>query len=78
MAYRNIVVHRESTPTCALCGSPLRPAPWRRPLTMCGGADYAGAMTVYANLEPLPEPSRCFRHTVLGWAEEVLPALLGV
>lgn len=41
------------------------------------GADYAGARTLYINLEPLAAPNRYFHETLLGRAEEVLPALLG-
>ena len=41
------------------------------------GADYAGAMTVYVNLEPMEGDNRYFKQIVLGKAEEVLPELLG-
>lgn len=40
-------------------------------------ADYAGARTVYVNLEPLSPPNPAFHETVVGRAEEILPALLG-
>lgn len=42
------------------------------------GAEYAGARTVFINLEPLDPPNPAFQQTVLGRAGEVLPALLGV
>ncbi len=45
--------------------------------TFVRGADYAGAMTVYVNLEPMEGDKRYFKHIVLGKAEEVLPELLG-
>lgn len=41
-------------------------------------AEYEGARTVYVNLEPLDPPNPMFHETVLGPAETVLPALLGV
>jgi NAD-dependent deacetylase len=41
-------------------------------------AEYAGARTIYVNLEPMEPPNPAFRETVLGRAEELLPALLGV
>lgn len=41
-------------------------------------ADYAGARTVYVNLEPLGGQNRYFRETVLGPAEAVLPELFGL
>lgn len=41
-------------------------------------AEYEGARTVYVNLEPLDPPNPMFAETVLGRAETVLPALLGV
>jgi NAD-dependent deacetylase len=41
-------------------------------------AEYAGARTIYVNLEPMAPPNPAFRETVLGRAEEVLPKLLGV
>jgi NAD-dependent deacetylase len=40
------------------------------------GADYAGAKTVFINLEPMPQPNGYFHAEVLGRAEEVLPQLL--
>ncbi len=39
-------------------------------------ARYAGARTVYVNLEPLSPPNPAFQEAVLGRAEEVLPELL--
>ncbi|MGE4049423.1 MAG: NAD-dependent deacetylase [Piscinibacter sp.] len=39
-------------------------------------ARYAGARTVYVNLEPLLPPNPAFQESVLGRAEEVLPELL--
>ena len=39
-------------------------------------ARYAGARTVYVNLEPLSPPNPAFQESVLGRAEEVLPELL--
>lgn len=39
------------------------------------GADYAGALTVYVNLEPMVGENRYFKHVLLGKAEDVLPAL---
>ncbi|MEQ9073560.1 MAG: Sir2 family NAD-dependent protein deacetylase [Sandaracinaceae bacterium] len=41
-------------------------------------AAYEGAHTVYVNLTPMDPPNPAFRQTVLGRAEDVLPALLGV
>lgn len=40
-------------------------------------AEYAGARTVYVNLEPLAPPNPAFREIHLGPAERVLPELLG-
>jgi NAD-dependent deacetylase len=40
-------------------------------------AEYAGARTIYVNLEPMDLPNPAFQETVLGRAEEVLPRLLG-
>jgi NAD-dependent deacetylase len=40
------------------------------------GADYAGARTVYLNVEPLAAPSRYFHEQMLGRAEELLPRVL--
>ncbi|MFY9824591.1 MAG: NAD-dependent deacylase [Thermoanaerobaculia bacterium] len=41
-------------------------------------AEYAGARTIYVNLEPMDPPNRAFQEVYLGKAEEVLPELLGV
>lgn len=41
-------------------------------------AEYAGARTIFVNLEPLEVPNPAFQETVLGPAESVLPRLLGV
>lgn len=41
-------------------------------------AEYAGARTVFVNLEPLSPPNPAFREVHLGRAGELLPALLGV
>ena len=41
-------------------------------------ATYAGARTIYVNLEPMVPPNPAFREAVLGRAEELLPKLLGV
>ena len=41
-------------------------------------AQYAGARTVYANLEPMKPHNPAFQEVVLGRAEELLPLLLGV
>lgn len=41
-------------------------------------AEYAGARTVYVNLEPMSPPNPAFQETQLGPAEVVLPQLLGV
>jgi NAD-dependent deacetylase len=38
-------------------------------------AEYAGARTIYVNLEPLEPPNRAFKEVHLGRAEELLPAL---
>lgn len=40
-------------------------------------ARYAGARTVFVNLEPLDPPNHAFEEVVLGRAEVVLPELLG-
>ena len=40
-------------------------------------AEYAGARTIYVNLEPMVPPNPKFRDVVLGRAEEMLPELLG-
>ena len=40
-------------------------------------AEYAGARTIYVNLEPLSPPNPAFQETYLGRAGELLPALLG-
>ena len=42
------------------------------------GADYAGARTLYVNLEPLGSSNRYFRETVLGPAEKVVAELFGL
>jgi NAD-dependent deacetylase len=39
-------------------------------------ADYAGARTIFVNLEPLATPNPAIHETYLGRAEAVLPALL--
>ncbi|MFO1408260.1 MAG: NAD-dependent deacylase [Steroidobacteraceae bacterium] len=39
-------------------------------------AHYAGARTIYVNLEPLAPPNPAFQETVLGRAEDTLPTLL--
>jgi NAD-dependent deacetylase len=39
-------------------------------------AEYAGARTIYVNLEPLEPPNPAFREAHLGRAEDLLPALL--
>jgi NAD-dependent deacetylase len=39
-------------------------------------AEYAGARTVYVNLEPMTPPNPAFAERYLGRAEELLPALL--
>jgi NAD-dependent deacetylase len=41
-------------------------------------AEYAGARTLYVNLEAMQPQNPAFRETVLGRAEELLPELLGV
>lgn len=41
-------------------------------------AEYAGARTVYVNLEPMSPPNPAFQETHLGPAGVVLPQLLGV
>jgi NAD-dependent deacetylase len=41
-------------------------------------AEYAGARTIYVNLEPMSPPNPAFREAHLGSAEIVLPQLLGV
>jgi NAD-dependent deacetylase len=41
-------------------------------------AEYAGARTVYVNLEPMQPHNPAFQEVVLGRAEELLPRLLGV
>ena len=40
-------------------------------------ARYAGARTIYANLEPMSPPNPAFQEVVLGKAEELVPRLLG-
>jgi NAD-dependent deacetylase len=40
-------------------------------------AEYAGARTIYVNLDPMRPPNPAFREVHLGRAEEVLPSLLG-
>jgi NAD-dependent deacetylase len=40
-------------------------------------AEYAGARTIYVNLEPMTPNNPAFREVVLGRAERVLPRLLG-
>ena len=40
-------------------------------------AEYAGAWTVYLNLEPLDPPNPMFKEQLLGRAEQLLPGLLG-
>ena len=40
-------------------------------------AEYAGARTIYINLEPMDPPNRAFAEVHLGRAEELLPVLLG-
>jgi len=39
-------------------------------------AEYAGARTVYVNLEPMSPPNPAFKEVFLGKAEELLPELL--
>ena len=41
-------------------------------------AEYAGARTIYVNLEPLAPPNPAFREQYLGPAEQLLPELLGL
>ncbi len=41
-------------------------------------AEYAGARTIFVNLEPLSPPNPAFQEQVLGPAESVLPVMLGV
>lgn len=40
-------------------------------------AEYAGARTIYVNLEPMTPNNPAFREILLGRAEELLPRLLG-
>jgi NAD-dependent deacetylase len=40
-------------------------------------ARYAGARTVYANLEPMSPRNPAFEEVVLGRAEDLVPRLLG-
>ncbi len=40
-------------------------------------AEYAGARTIYVNLEPMTPINPAFKETLLGRAEEILPILLG-
>ena len=40
-------------------------------------AQYAGALTIYINLEAMDPPNPCYQETILGKAEEVLPDLFG-
>jgi NAD-dependent deacetylase len=42
------------------------------------GADFAGARTIYMNVEPLPPGARFFKEQMLGRAEELLPSVLGL
>ena len=42
------------------------------------GAEYAGARTIYLNLEPMQPPNPAFQEQGLGRAEELLPRLLGL
>ena len=39
------------------------------------GAEYAGARTIYINLDPMMSPNPYFKEVILGRAEEVLPVL---
>lgn len=39
------------------------------------GADYAGARTIYINLEPLSPPNPYFQEVIIGRAEEILPEI---
>jgi NAD-dependent deacetylase len=40
-------------------------------------ADYAGARTIYINIEPMEMPNPYFKESILGKAEEILPGLVG-
>jgi NAD-dependent deacetylase len=40
-------------------------------------AEYAGARTIFANLEPMTPKNPAFREVLLGRSEELLPILLG-
>jgi NAD-dependent deacetylase len=40
------------------------------------GAEYAGARTVYINMEPMEPPNSYFKESILGKAEEILPTLI--
>jgi NAD-dependent deacetylase len=40
-------------------------------------AEYAGARTIYVNLDPMKPPNPAFKEIYLGRAEELLPRLLG-
>lgn len=42
------------------------------------GAEYAGARTIYINIEPLTPPNSFFKEEVIGRAEDVLPKLFGL
>jgi NAD-dependent deacetylase len=42
------------------------------------GAEYAGARTIYINLEPMRPPNPAFQEHYIGRAETVLPQLLGM
>jgi len=42
------------------------------------GAEYAGARTIYVNLEPMAQPNPAFKEQYLGRAEDLLPQLLRV
>lgn len=39
------------------------------------GADYAGAHTIYINLDPMDPPNPYFKEVILGRSEEILPEL---
>jgi len=41
-------------------------------------AQYAGARTIYVNLEPLSPPNPAFQEQILGRAEELLPKLFSL
>jgi NAD-dependent deacetylase len=41
-------------------------------------AEYAGARTIYVNLEPMSPKNPAFQEEYLGKAEELLPTLLGM